>query len=300
MHVSVFQGHSATVSSLYDMPASVHFSHLIKLLDDDSEVVRGAVRQQLEGMKGELPEFLTSLDRPLTAVEEGIMADLLAPSRREELEDTWFSWREQPTADQQIEAALAQISTFLSGWKTRPKELTERLDGLAALALADLEGSAADPRWLAEWLFSSRNGPARLRGNSKDYYAPANSNLLWVLDVGLGNPISLCTLYRLLGARLGVPIEGCNFPGHFLARIWLDDQLWLVDCFNRGRFMLAADVARHHPAANPAMEELVSQCASVGSILMRFLRNLDDAFDKLGQMPERQLMRRIAVKIMDT
>jgi len=121
------------------MPASVHFSHLIKLLDDDSEVVRGAVRQQLEGMKGELPEFLTSLDRPLTAVEEGIMADLLAPSRREELEDTWFSWREQPTADQQLEAALAQISTFLSGWKTRPKELTERLDGLAALALADLE-----------------------------------------------------------------------------------------------------------------------------------------------------------------
>jgi hypothetical protein len=102
-----------------------------------------------------------------------------------------------------------------------------------------------------------------------------------------------------LGARLDIPVEGCNFPGHFLARVWLDDQLWLVDCFNRGRFMLAADVARHHPAANPAMEELVHQRASVGSILMRFLRNLDDAFDKLGQMPERQLMRRLAVKMMD-
>jgi hypothetical protein len=48
------------------------------------------------------------------------------------------------------------------------------------------------------------------------------------------------------------------------------------------------------------MEELVSQRASVGSILIRFLRNLDDAFDKLGQMPERQLMRRLAVKMMDS
>jgi len=281
------------------MPASVQFSHLIKLLDDESEVVREAVRRQLEGMKRELPERLADLDRPLTAAEEGIMADLLAPSRREELEDTWFAWRDHATGDKQVEAALAQISTFLSGWKTRPKELTERLDGLAALALAELDGAVPDPRWLAEWLFSSRHGPPRLRGNSKDYYAPANSNLLWVLDVGLGNPISLCTIYRLLGARLDIPVEGCNFPGHFLARVWLEDQLWLVDCFNRGRFMLAADVARHHPAANPAMEELVHQRASVGSILMRFLRNLDDAFDKLGQMPERQLMRRLAVKLMD-
>lgn len=281
------------------MPSSVLFSQLIRLLDDDSEVVREAVRLQLEAMKKELPERVTDLDRPLTAAEEGIMADLLAPSRREELEDTWFAWRDQPNADRQTETALAQLSTFLSGWKTRPKELTERLDGLAALALTQLDGTAPDPRWLAEWLFSSRSGSARLRGNSKDYYAPANSNLLWVLDSGLGNPISLCTIYRLLGARLGITVEGCNFPGHFLARVWVDEQLWLVDCFNRGRFMLAADVARHHPAANPAMEELVHQRASVGSILMRFLRNLDDAFDKLGQMPERQLMRRLAIKMMD-
>ena len=228
------------------------------------------------------------------------MADLLAPSRREDLEDTWFAWRDQTSADRQIEAALSQVSAFLSGWKTRPKELTERLDSLAAQALVDLAGAAAEPRWLADWLFSSRNGAPRLRGNSKDYYAPANSNLLWVLEAGLGNPISLCTIFRLLGQRLGVAVEGCNFPGHFLARVLVDEHLWLVDCFNRGRFMLAADVARHHPAANPAMEELVHQRASVGSILMRFLRNLDDAFDKLGMMPERQLMRRLAVKMMES
>jgi regulator of sirC expression with transglutaminase-like and TPR domain len=280
------------------MQSSVELSHLIRLLDDDSEIVRRAVRKQLEEMKRELPERLASLDQPLNAEQERIMSDLLAPSRREDLEDSWLTWRLQSTPELQIENALAQLAAFLSGWKVRPKQVTERLDSLAREIAASAE-SPIDGRTLAEWLFSGRSEGARFRGNTKDYYSPHNSNLLWVLDTGLGNPISLCTLFRLIGSRLGVKVEGCNFPGHFLARVTIDGQLWLVDCFNRGRFMLADDVARHHPAANPAMEEMVHQHASVESVLMRFLRNLDDAFDKLGQMQERQLIRRLSVKMME-
>lgn len=274
-------------------------SHLIRLLDDESDVVREAVKRQIEGMKKDLPDRLTLLDRPLTPDEDRILGELLAPSRREDLEDNWMLWKEQPTAESQIEWALAQLSAFLSGWKSRPRELTSRLDIMAGMARETISSAQINARELADWLFAGRNEGARLRGNSKDYYSPHNSNLLWVLDMGLGNPISLCMVYRLLGARLGITVEGCNFPGHFLARVTHDDDVWLVDCFNRGRFMLAADVARHHPAANPAMEELVHQKASTESILLRFLRNLDDAFDKKGQMPERQLMRRLGVKMME-
>ena len=279
--------------------ADAQLTHLIRLLDDESEVVREAVKRQIEGMKKDLPDRLTLLDRSLTPEEDRILGELLAPSRREDLEDHWMLWRDQPTAEQQIEWALAQLSAFLSGWKSRPKELTSRLDVMAGMAREAISSSEISARELADWLFTGRNEGARLRGNSKDYYSPHNSNLLWVLDMGLGNPISLCMVYRLLGARLGIMVEGCNFPGHFLARVNHDGDVWLVDCFNRGRFMLAADVARHHPAANPAMEELVHQKASTESILLRFLRNLDDAFDKKGQMPERQLMRRLGVKMME-
>jgi len=277
---------------------TAQLSHLIKLLDDESEVVREAVKRQIEGMKRELPDRLSLLDRPLTPDEDRILGELLAPSRREDLEDNWLSWRDQPTADLQIEWALAQLSAFLSGWKTRPKELTHRLDSMANMVREDIPHADLSARDLADWLFQGRSEGARLRGNSKDYYSPHNSNLLWVLDMGLGNPISLCMVYRLLGARLGIAVEGCNFPGHFLSRVVQEGEVWLVDCFNRGRFMLAADVARHHPAANPAMEELVHQRASTESILLRFLRNLDDAFDKRGQMAERQLMRRLAIRMM--
>ena len=279
------------------MPGSVELSHLIRLLDDESQLVREAVRHQIEGMKRELPERLATLDRPLTAEEERILADMLAPSRREDLEDCWLNWRLQSTSELQIENALAQIAAFLSGWKVRPRQLTERLDAMAREITTSVP-SPVDARTLADWLFSGRGEGTRFRGNTKDYYSPHNSNLLWVMDTGLGNPISLCTLYRLIGARLGIRVEGCNFPGHFLARVSIDGHLWLVDCFNRGRFMLADDVARHHPAANPAMEEMVRQSASTDSVVHRFLRNLDDAFDKLGQMNERQLMRRLSLKMM--
>ncbi len=280
------------------MAAPAQLTHLIRLLDDHSDVVRKAVQNQLESMRRDLPDKVAELDQPLTAEEERIMGELLAPSRREDLEDYWLQWREQPTPDEQIESALAMLASFLSGWKTRPRELRHRLDHLATEVVSDL--GEVDARGLANWLFARRGSETpRFRGNGKDYYSPDNSNLLWVLKTGLGNPISLCSIYRLLGSRVGLNVEGCNFPGHFLARVIHQDQVWLIDCFNRGRFMLADDVGRHHPAANPAMEELVRKPAPVASVLMRFLRNLDDAFDKRGQMPERQMMRRLAVKLMD-
>ncbi len=279
------------------MPATAHLSHLIKLLDDDSEVVRHAVREELNGMRRELPQHIETLETPLSADEEKLVAQLLEPARRTELEETWMRWRWMDGPDAQLEEGLSQLSSFLNGWKTLSADLAKRLDALTEEAFA--EKGRMDAHELAQWLFASNNGVTRFRGNSKDYYSPANSNLFWVLDTGLGNPISLCCLYRLLGHRFGLEIEGCNFPGHFLSRVKYRDKTWLVDCFNRGRFMLAADVAKHHPAANPGMEDLIHEPATAEATLLRILRNLDEAYERLVMLPERQFMRRLAVKLME-
>ena len=279
------------------MPPSAHLSHLIKLLDDDSEVVRTAVREELNGMRRELPQHIETLETPLSADEEKLVAQLLEPARRTELEETWMRWRWMEGPDAQLEEGLSQLSAFLHGWKTQSADLAKRLDALAEEAFA--EKGRMDAHELAQWLFASHNGVTRFRGNSKEYYSPANSNLFWVLDTGLGNPISLCSLYRLLGHRFGLAIEGCNFPGHFLSRVKYRDKTWLVDCFNRGRFMLAADVAKHHPAANPGMEDLIHEPATAEATLLRILRNLDEAYERLRMLQERQFMRRLAVKLME-
>lgn len=279
------------------MPSSAHLSHLIKLLDDDSEVVRHAVQEELNGMRRELPQHIGSLETPLSSEEEKLVAQLLEPARRTELEETWMRWRWMEGPDAQLEEGLSQLSAYLNGWKSQSADLAKRLDALTEEAFA--EKGRMDAHELAQWLFASHNGVTRFRGNSKDYYSPANSNLFWVLDTGLGNPISLCCLYRLLGHRFGLEIEGCNFPGHFLSRVKYRDKTWLVDCFNRGRFMLADDVAKHHPAANPGMEDLIHEPATAEATLLRILRNLDEAYERLVMLPERQFMRRLAVKLME-
>lgn len=279
------------------MSGIVQLDHLISLLDDESSVVQEAVQRELLSIRRELPERVRHLNRPLTVDEEQHVGRLLEPARRAELEETWMRWRWLDSSTAQLEEGLAQISAFLHGWRTQPGELAQRLDALAEEAFRDQ--GRMNARELSEWLFSVNEGAVRFRGNSKDYYAPHNSNLFWVLETGLGNPISLCCLYRLMGQRFGLEIEGCNFPGHFLARADLGGRLWLVDCFNRGRFMLASDVARHHPAANPSMDDVIRMPASTDAILLRILRNLDESYERLDNLAHRQIMRRLAVKLME-
>ena len=194
------------------MPGVLQLNHLRKLLDDESEVVREAVRRELTGMRRELPQFLELLDEPLTPEEEQTVAELLEPARRTEMEEIWMRWRWLENPNAQLEEGMAQISAYLNGWRTQPGDLAQRLDAMAEEAFRD--GGRMDARELSEWRFAMKDGVVRFRGNSKAYYQASNSNLFWVLDTGLGNPISLCCLYRLLGHRFGLEIEGCNFPGH--------------------------------------------------------------------------------------
>lgn len=270
---------------------------LLKLLDDDSPVVRQAVRAKLAGMRAELPEHLLALGEPIDEEQQRLLSEILAPVCREELEETWLSWRWLPTPEAQLEDALGQLSAFLSGWLARPTGLSRSLDQLADRARE--ERMSGDARSLAEFLFGGRGHEARLRGNTKSYYSAQNSNLLWVIANGHGNPISLACIFMLLGRRLDLKIEGCNFPLHFLARVEDEDGLWLVDCFNRGRFMLAQDVAKHHPAMNPSMEEVIYQPADVEDIISRVLRNLDEASEREDNMVQRQIVRRLMLKLME-
>jgi regulator of sirC expression with transglutaminase-like and TPR domain len=271
--------------------------HLLKLLDDESPVVREAVRQQLAAMRDDLPERLRALEQPLDAQQQRLLSDILAPVCQKELEDAWLSWRWLSTPEAQLEEALRHIASFLSGWQSKGHELAGKLDALAAEAAK--EGADQDARSLAEFLFGGRGQEARLRGNSRDYYSAQNSNLLWVLSNGMGNPISLSCVFLLVGRRLGLKVQGCNFPGHFLARVGHEGKVWLVDCFNRGRFMLAEDVAKHHPAANPSMDEIVQNPATVETIVARMLRNLDDSFEREGNLLQRQTVRRLMLKLME-
>lgn len=138
-------------------------------------------------------------------------------------------------------------------------------------------------------------------GNHDEYYDPRNSYLNEVFDRRLGNPISLAMVQMEVARRLGVPLDGVSFPGHFLVRLPVDDGILVMDPFNGGRPLGADELrerARPHlggdiPDDNALLHIL--DPASHRAILIRILRNLHgvyaerDEWDRAARSADRVL-----------
>src|SRR6476660_8446250 len=61
------------------------------------------------------------------------------------------------------------------------------------------------------------------RGNTEDYYHPANSYVPAVLETKRGLPITLSLIYKVVADRLGLRAWGVGLPGHFLVAVDADD-----------------------------------------------------------------------------
>lgn len=124
-------------------------------------------------------------------------------------------------------------------------------------------------------------------GNHDEYYDPRNSYMNEVLTRRLGNPISLAVVQLEVARRLGVPLDGVSFPGHFLVRLPVDDGVLVMDPFNRGRPLNADELrqrARPHfgeDVPDDALLQILSP-APPRAILVRMLRNLHALYTEGG------------------
>ena len=117
-------------------------------------------------------------------------------------------------------------------------------------------------------------------GNQDDFYDPRNSYLNDVLERRLGIPITLALLALDVAARIGLPLHGVSFPGHFLLGLDLDDGMLVLDPFHRGRSLDADELKAR---AKPHLGEDELDAAQLGDLLSpashraiigRMLRNL--------------------------
>jgi regulator of sirC expression with transglutaminase-like and TPR domain len=144
---------------------------------------------------------------------------------------------------------------------------------------------AAQLRSLNNFLFDELG----FSGDDQDYYDPRNSYLNDVLDRRLGNPISLAVVQMELARRLGVPLQGVSFPGHFLVRLPLDEGVVVLDPFQKGRSLDAAELrrrARTHLEIQDIDDQRLARMlepASHRAILSRMLRNLKAVYSEREQ-----------------
>jgi regulator of sirC expression with transglutaminase-like and TPR domain len=136
-------------------------------------------------------------------------------------------------------------------------------------------------------------------GNTDDYYDPRNSYLNEVIERKTGIPITLSILYMELGRRIGLPLEGVSFPGHFLVRLKLRGGMLVLDPFSGGapqsedelrsrvKRVIPDGVADDLPAAELPLDQFLEP-ATNRQILSRVLRNLKGIYRETDK-PERML-----------
>jgi hypothetical protein len=259
--------------------------HLLALLEDESPPVRKEVLKQLKLVGPSLAERIKRMQVTLNGEQMTVLQPLLDEHAREWLKPNWPAWRAPREDKEKLEAALGMVGEFLSS-RLQTVTLTDLLDDLTQ----DFHATDApvNPMELSRFLFEDLGfaGVAQ-----EDYYNPQNSNLYYVIERKRGIPISLVCIYLLIGHRLGLPIEGCNFPGHFMAITRVEGRGILIDCFNRGRVLDQQDL--NLVKARISVKDILRLECRAPAIIARVLRNLSHAFRQCANHDNARLMEEL-------
>lgn len=82
------------------------------------------------------------------------------------------------------------------------------------------------------------------RGDIETYDSLENANIISVIERRVGLPVSLSLLYIHLVRSVGWPVEGLNFPGHFIVRMDEGAERMIVDPFLKGKILQAPDLRK--------------------------------------------------------
>ena len=130
-------------------------------------------------------------------------------------------------------------------------------------------------------------------GNRDNYYDPKNSFLNEVIERRTGIPISLSVLYIEVAQRIGLPLQGVSFPGHFLVNYCNGKEKIVIDPFNAGEIkskksldkLLETLYGEHVAWADEFLEGVTKK-----QIIRRMLNNL-----KMIYLREQSLLKGLAV-----
>ena len=259
------------------MASESRLHYLIDLIDDPSTEVRDEIFIQLNNYGISLEKDLIDLHEDIGSDKMSIITPILSSNRKKWLADNWNFWFTLDTQHDKIEYALDLISRFHYGIYFSPS-FSNMLDRLTDEFKNKIPyGDELD---LANYLFQEKG----IKGCKENYYNPFNSNPIYVLTERKGLPITLSLIYILLGQRLGFDIQGCNFPGHFLTKIIVEEEIILIDCFNGGRIIYESDINEVLEYPVDAIINALHSDPSVELVISRVLNNLINAYSFINDM----------------
>ncbi len=123
-------------------------------------------------------------------------------------------------------------------------------------------------------------------GDTQTYYSSLNSYLPAVLENRLGIPIMLSLIYKVVGERVGLRVEGINSPGHFLVRVFVDGHWLIIDPFYQGQALAPEEaLERLSELTGQSPEGLRESLGPANHYqwLSRIISNLENVFATEGR-----------------
>lgn len=172
-----------------------------------------------------------------------------------------------------------------------------QLTRLGAIATARMErlGARPSPHVQIELLNQLLFDEEGFRGNDTSYEDPRNAYLTDVVQRRTGLPISLAVLYLDVAHRAGIPLEGVNFPGHFLVRYRTSahhpehPRDLVVDPFHGGAVLTEhdlRDLLRRHAGEEATFDRRLLAPAARRQILTRMAVNLKRLYVAMRSFPQ--------------
>jgi hypothetical protein len=276
---------------IVSMPDPKQLPYLIQLIDDESPAVRDSVFRELRSFGPALEGEIARLKKKPSPEQLRMLEEVLEEGSRAWLRKSWRGWSAVKGEQERLEAALSLLAEYQQG-SNSAINLQVLLDRLAW----DFRGTGTriNALGLADFLFHK----VGMKGvPQEDYYNPLNSNLVYVIEQKRGLPISLASVYILVGHRLGLQIDGCNFPGHFLTIASQGKRKFIVDCFNGGRVLSAGDLERVESTIT--LRDILRLKCQTPMIIARVLRNLSQAYELAHQEANQRLMEELLQGLED-
>ena len=258
---------------------------LLSLLEDTDPKIS---RRAMDALKKTVPEWSPRVERgelALTPLQRDRLTPLIESWKRSAIEKDWHGLvhREQNGLD--FQRGLELLSRI-----NRPQLPEDFLDTrLLRLetefrAHAGVPGNETPPSPLQLALrLSGFLGEAKgLRGNTADYYAWRNSFIEQVIDTGVGIPISLSSLYILLGGRAGLSLFGVGLPGHLVIGFHDGGKTCYLDPFQGGELISRHQCERIIRRYGQLPSQELFAPLSTEEYLARVISNMVKAFGLSG------------------
>ena len=269
--------------------------YLIRLLDDESEVVKEALLKLFKENSDNAQLFLCKVSKHNSlagkharAIQEKLgwtdgreIFLQFIQSQRYELESGWFLLDKTvfPTMDASV------VSLTLDSLADRSRELM--------VPPMEVKHQCAI---INRVLFHENS----FRGAGKNFENPNNSFIHKVLETKTGLPITLSLIYILIARRLGLELEPIGLPGRFMVGCFSERVPFYIDVWAGGRFIELEEMSSYLGLSSDECSGSVLLPVTIGETLARACRNLAHHYALWGKKKEAEMFQDFVVEFEKT